>query len=305
MKRKILLIILVLIIILVIAGIIYFTRNQQSNKNSENTTTIPTNTINEENSMVENSKTEKTSKESIEQGSREDREFIVDNVLHSEKQGDIHFSSYFPSNYDENKEYAIYFALPGWEGLYFQGVGANLGEPYPFEAQKYNENMIVISPQLDDWGEESANDTIALVEYFLNNYNIDKSRVYISGVSGGGETLSIVLGKRSELFTSALYVSSQWDGDYETFANSRTPLYMVIGENDSYYGSEKTINAYNAIHRLYEEQGLANEEIDDILVLDLKDHEYFTSRCYSDEHAGCGSFAYEENIMNWVFSKTK
>ena len=305
MKRKILLIILVLIIILVIAGIIYFTRNKQSNKNSENTTTIPTNTINEENSMVENSKTEKTSKESIEQGSREDREFIVDNVLHSEKQGDIHFSSYFPSNYDENKEYAIYFALPGWEGLYFQGVGANLGEPYPFEAQKYNENMIVISPQLDDWGEESANDTIALVEYFLNNYNIDKSRVYISGVSGGGETLSIVLGKRSELFTSALYVSSQWDGDYETFANSRTPLYMVIGENDSYYGSEKTINAYNAIHRLYEEQGLANEEIDDILVLDLKDHEYFTSRGYSDEHAGCGSFAYEEDIMNWVFSKTK
>ena len=35
MKRKILLIILVLIIILVIAGIIYFTRNQQANKNPE------------------------------------------------------------------------------------------------------------------------------------------------------------------------------------------------------------------------------------------------------------------------------
>lgn len=305
MKRNILLIILVLIITLVIVGIIYFTRNQQLNKNPENTTTLPTNTINEKNNTEANSEIEKTSKESIEQGSREDRGFIVDNVLHSEEQGDIHFSSYFPSNYDENKEYAIYFALPGWEGLYFQGVGANLVEPYPFEAQKYNENMIVISPQLDDWGEESANDTIALVEYFLNNYNIDKSKVYISGVSGGGETLSIVLGKRPELFTSALYVSSQWDGDYKTFANSRTPLYMVIGENDSYYGSEETINAYNRIHRLYEEQGLSNEEIDNILVLDLKDHEYFTSRGYSDEHAGCGSFAYEEDIMNWVFSKTK
>ena len=52
--------------------------------------------------------------------------------------------------------------------------------------------MIIISPQLDDWGEESANDTIALVEYFLNNVNIDESKVYISGASGGGETLSIV-----------------------------------------------------------------------------------------------------------------
>lgn len=58
--------------------------------------------------------------------------------------------------------------------------------------------MIIISPQLDDWGEESANDTIALVEYFLNNVNIDESKVYISGASGGGETLSIVLGKRPD-----------------------------------------------------------------------------------------------------------
>lgn len=241
----------------------------------------------------------------IEIGTTIQRGFIIDNIFHSETQGDIHFASFYPEGYDETKEYAIYFALPGWEGLYFQGVGANLVEPFPFEAQKYNEDMIIISPQLDDWGEESANDTIALVEYFLDNYNIDRAKVYISGVSGGGETLSIVLGKRPELFTSALYVSSQWDGDYEIFANARTPLYMVIGENDSYYGSTKTKNAYNTIHNLYEEQGLSEGEINDILVLDVKDHDYFTSRGYSDEHAGCGSFAYEENIMNWVFSKTK
>ena len=56
--------------------------------------------------------------------------------------------------------------------------------------------MIIISPQLDDWGEKSANDTIFLVEYFLNHYNIDKSKVYISGLSGGGETLSLVLEKK-------------------------------------------------------------------------------------------------------------
>ena len=52
------------------------------------------------------------------------------------------------------------------KGLYFQGVGANMNEPYPYEVQKYNSDMIIISPQLDDWGEESADDTIALVEYF-------------------------------------------------------------------------------------------------------------------------------------------
>ena len=31
----------------------------------------------------------------------------------------------------------------------------------------YNGEMIVVAPQLSDWGETSANQTIALVEYFL------------------------------------------------------------------------------------------------------------------------------------------
>lgn len=241
----------------------------------------------------------------MEVGKTKSKGFIIDNVLHSETQGDIHFTSYYPDNYNENEEYAIYFALPGWEGLYFQGVGSNMHESLPFEAQKYNEKMIIISPQLDDWGEESANDTIELVEYFLNNYNIDKSKVYISGLSGGGETLSLVLEKRPELFTSALYVSSQWDGKYDKLIEAKTPLYMVIGENDSYYGSAKTKNAYNDMYKLYKESGLSDEEIDKILILDVKSHEYFTSKGYSDEHAGCNLFAYEEDIMNWVFRKVK
>ena len=306
-KAIIILIAVILTICLTIGFLVYMRRNNFSkyielNSIGENTQTLPdTNNVNN-NEIID---TNKLSTGYIETGSKENRGFVVDNVLHSKIQGDIHFSSYLPNGYNKDKEYAIYFALPGWEGLYFQGVGANLVEPYPFEAQKYNKDMIIISPQLDDWGEESANDTIALVEYFLENYNIDKSKVYISGVSGGGETLSIVLGERPELFTAALYVSSGWDGNYEVFANSRTPLYMVIGENDSYYGSAKTVNAYNTIHNLYEGQGLSNEEIDNILVLDLKEHSYFTSKGYSDEHAGCGSFAYEENIMNWVFTKSK
>ena len=309
MKKKVLiLVIIICLIVLIGIGIYYYLQNANQ-KGNNNTEDITSNNL-QENISVNNINTNETSNNivssgNIEVGTTESRGFILDNVFHSEKQGDIHFSSYYPNGYDETKEYAIYFALPGWEGLYFQGVGANMYEPYPYEAQKYNENMIVISPQLDDWGEESANDTIALVEYFLNNYNIDKSKVYISGVSGGGETLSIVLGKRPELFTSALFVSSQWDGDLEVLANAKTPLYMVIGENDSYYGSGKAKNAYEELHNIYEEKGLSNEEIDKILILDVKDHDYFTTRGFTDEHMGCSSFAYEEDIMNWVFSKTK
>lgn len=72
--------------------------------------------------------------------------------------------------------------------------------------------MIVLSPQLNDWGQTSANETIALVEYFISRYNIDPACVYLHGMSDGGETGSYVMGTKPELFCAYLATSSQWDG---------------------------------------------------------------------------------------------
>ena len=230
MKKIILLI--VVIVILVIIGI--FTINNNFNNSEE--TLQQGNIENKENKIT-------TSNEYIREGSEEHRGFILDNTLITTN-SEIHFNIHYPENYDKAKQYAIYFANPGWEGLYFQGVGKDLGEPYVYEAKKYNKDMIIVSTQLND-------------------------------------------------------------GNLDTLSKAKTPLYMVIGENDSYYGSTKTRNAYNSLHKLYKEQGMSDEEIDKLLVLDVKEHEYFTLKGYSDEHAGCGLFAYEENIMNWIFSKSK
>ena len=160
---------------------------------------------------------------SVTPGTRTDRGFVLDNVLHSPEHGDIHYNVFIPDSYDGSEPYAVFFTLPGYEGLYFQGVGANLQEAFGFEAQRYNDKMIVVAPQLSDWGDTSADQTIALVEYFLTHYNIDPDQVYANGYSGGGETMSRALGKRPDLFTAYLHCSSQWDGDYQPVADSRTP----------------------------------------------------------------------------------
>lgn len=241
----------------------------------------------------------------IEFGKQMKNDFIVDNVLHSGSQGDIHFSSYIPESYDGSEPYALFVTLPGWEGLYFQGIGANLVEGFPFEARKYNDKMIIISTQLDDWGETSANMAIELTEYFIENYNIDKNKVYLHGMSGGGETGSIVMGKRPEIYTAYLETSSRWDGDLNVLAEAGTPVYMAIGENDTYYGSEYLKNAYNELYSIYYESGLSDSEINDILVLDVKPDEYFTERGYRDQHAGGNAFSADEEIMGWLFSKSK
>ena len=232
------------------------------------------------------------------------RDFLVDNVYHSEKNGDIHYNVYFPDSYDGKKKMALYITLPGYQGLYFQGVAENLKtEDFGFEAMKYNPDMVILAPQLNDWEQKSADQTIALVEYFLKHYQIDTAKVYINGYSGGGETLSLVLGKRPELFTRALMCSSQWDGKYEPVVKAKTPVYFVIGEDDEYYSSKPFREAYKKLHDLYRKQGLCEKQIQNLLVLDVKKSSYFAGTGITYQHAGGYLFCRDKQIMNWLFEK--
>ncbi len=239
----------------------------------------------------------------ITQGTETYRGFQMDNVLHA-PEGDIHYHIYIPDSYDGSEAYALFLTLPGYEGLYFQGMGQNLySENFAFEALNYNDKMIVAAPQLSDWGETSAEQTIALTEYLLDAYNIDREQVYAEGYSGGGETMSRVMGLRPDLFTAYLQCSSQWDGAYEPAVEARVPVYFVIGESDEYYGSEPSREAYDQLYELYTEAGLSDEEIAQLLVLDIKEAAYFTEGGAPNQHGGGNLFAQDPEIMGWLFGR--
>ena len=239
----------------------------------------------------------------VTEGTETYRGFRMDNVLHA-PEGDIHYHIYIPDSYDGSEAYALFLTLPGYEGLYFQGVGENLySERFAFEALNYNDRMIVAAPQLSDWGDTSAEQAIALTEYLLGRYNIDRERVYAEGYSGGGETMSRVMGMRPDLFTAYLQCSSQWDGAYEPVAEARVPVYFVIGEGDEYYGSEPSRQAYDRLYDLYTAAGLTEEEIGRLLVLDIKDADYFREGGAPSQHGGGNLFASDPEIMGWLFGQ--
>ena len=245
-------------------------------------------------------------KGSVTQGTRRYRGFQVDNVYHSPENGDIHYHSYFPDSYDGKKKMALYVTLSGYQGLYFQGVAENIKtEEFAFEAQKYKKDMIILAPQLEDWEETSADQTIALVEYFLDNYPVNPAKVYINGYSGGGETLSLVLAKRPELFAGALMCSSQWDGEYQPVTKAKTPVYFVIGEDDEYYSSKPFKDAYRKLHDIYKKQGLSEKEIGKLLVLDVKGKSYFEGTGVAYQHGGGSLFCRDKEIMGWLFAQKK
>ena len=84
---------------------------------------------------VTESATELSQPTEIDFGIDKIRGFTFDNVLHSETDGDIHFGLYIPKGYDGSELYALFITLPGYEGLYFQGVGAGIrAEDFGMEA---------------------------------------------------------------------------------------------------------------------------------------------------------------------------
>ena len=212
-------------------------------------------------------------------GAQTDRGFVVDTVLSVAGLDDVHFVT-----------------LPGEPGLYYHGAGENLNtEEYPFTAQEYDESMIIAAPQPSDWGQNSANQVIALTEYLIDTYSIDPERIYLHGYSYGGETLSLVMGTKPELYSAALMCASQWNGDPVPLAAARVPIRISLGDADEFYSVEAA--------RKFAEgraQGLSEREIDRLIVLDVKDASYFQG---SDEQHGSGSslMANDDEIMGWLF----
>ena len=301
-KQKVVLTLIVFIIfIAAITVYAYFPRNDKTKKQDDQQTISNTKNLQMTDEETEYEGTDES--DNVTAGSEEYRGFILDNVLHSKREGDIHYNVYIPDSYDGSKEYALYITLPGYQGLYFQGVGENIKtEDFGFEAQKYISDMIIVAPQLNDWGQTSANQAIALTQYFLTHYRINPSKVYINGYSGGGETLSLILAKQPDLFAAALMCSSQWDGVYEPVTEAKTPVYFVIGESDEYYGSESFQKAYQVIHDLYRKQGLSETDIDKLLVLDIKGKDYFEGTPVTYQHGGGYLFCRDKEIMGWLFS---
>ena len=105
------------------------------------------------------------------------------------------------------------------------------------------------------------------------------------------------------VFAAALAVSSQWDGEMAALVRARTPLRLFTGRDDSYYGSDSFVQTASELRSLYTGDGLSEGEIDKLVVLDVKEADYFTQRGFSDQHAGGGAAATDAEVMEWLFSK--
>ena len=150
---------------------------------------------------------------------------------------DIHYNIALPDGYTADREYPIVFCQPGNGGLIeytqqdengnFLNVGADLtrsGVPTAFVRQ--DEDLIVVSVQHwksapEEWQTDEVNDYIYLIEYILENYSVDRSRVYAVGDSKGTMIISQAITRRPDLFTAY----AQCNGSYMTDPDTRFTLF--------------------------------------------------------------------------------
>lgn len=212
-----------------------------------------------------------------------------------------------PEDYDESKTYPLVMTMPGYGMMWFgeDSSGSNL-EWNGFRVwAELPEDVIVVSAQLTDWHETSARQAIELTEYFIENFSVDKSRVYAAGYSAGGETMSQAVSMRPDLYAAYLHGASQWDGAYEPIAQNDVAIYIFMAENDEYYGSAKARSAYDNLQAAYREKGYTAEQISKLLALEIPDNEYFNSRGIYNYHGGGNILFNDENILNWILAKRK
>ena len=289
MKKGVVLSVAILIVSLMITAC---SANQSINNSESGNISVSTPAESEESNETEKS-SEKTG-------------IIAEQILNG-NDGEIHYSYYLPSDYDESKTYPLVMAMPGYDMMWLgeDSSGSNLNWKGFRVWTELPEDMIVVSAQLTDWHETSARQAIELTEYFIENFSVDKSRVYAAGYSAGGETMSQAVPMRPDLYAAYLHGASQWDGDFEPIAQYDVAVYIFMAENDEYYGSEKARSAYEGLQAAYRQKGYSDEQISKRLVVEIPDDEYFNSRGIYNYHGGGTILFDDENILNWITSKSK
>lgn len=232
--------------------------------------------------------------------------FVTEQILTGED-GDIHYSYYLPDDYTEEKNYPMVVVMPGYDMMWFgeESSGSNLNWNGFLAWTELGEDMLVVSAQLTDWGEKSARQVIELTEYFLDKFSIDEERVYAAGYSAGGETMSQAVAMRPDLYAAYLHGASKWDGSFEPVAKNGVAVYIFMAENDEYYGSQTAQNAYDGLNEAYQDEGLTESQIEDVLQLEIPDDEYFNSRGIYNYHGGANILFQDESILNWIIEKRK
>jgi predicted peptidase len=125
------------------------------------------------------------------------------------------------------------------------------------------------------------------------------------GYSAGGELFSQVLSSRADLFAGYVHSSSRWRGDYDDVVAVQMPVYIFMAQHDDYYGPQTALDAYEALTSRYVAEGLTDEEIQRLVVLQMPDDSYFNRQGIDSYHDSGMVAADDQEVVRWLLNQRK
>ena len=247
----------------------------------------------------------------------------------------LQYQLYIPENYDPAQSYPLIQFIPdssvvgkGTDAVLTQGWG---GLIWATEAEQAKHPAFVVVPVftetiVTDNGDHSDQIDLAMrmLESLIEEYSINKSRIYTTGQSMGGMTSFYLSTAYPAFFAAYLFVGSQWDVSVLKGLEEKPFFYIVsAGDPKASAGQAELLEMFDADGASYShsEWGAQDEGQSEMVkaILSKRNSANFvtftegttlaegqTAMMGAGEHMTSFDYAYKiEAVRDWLFEQTK
>ncbi|WP_431887102.1 hypothetical protein [Micromonospora wenchangensis] len=217
-----------------------------------------------------------------------------------------------PRDYRPGRSYPLMVVLPGhgmgWDG---DNLGVQLAADIPATAWSQpgwtgsREDVIVLAPQHQRVGGVAEADLLVkLLDSFVDEYAVDRRRVYATTVSYGSQLLWEAFAKRPDLFAGGLVTGGfpVDAGQATAIAAAGVPVWITHGEHDHLLPVAGARNSATALRQAYEARGRTPAQIADLVRYTEYADSAFT---LPDYHAAFGPTYEDGRILRWLLAQRK
>lgn len=246
----------------------------------------------------------------------------------------LEYSLYIPNGWDGSAAYPLVQFMPDSTGtgknaleLVENYLGAAI---WASERDQEKHPCFVLVPAYtdtladDDWSVSPQLDTgIKLLQWIIKEYNVDESKVYTTGQSGGCMASLYLSSAEPELFAASLYVGGQWD--ISTLNNLRAHdfIYVTAGGDTKATGGQtevmEMLNTENVEYSYTELSAQLDDESKNLNILQNLNQNLNAnfirfeagtvapgSNGFAAEHMASFNFAYKlDCVRDWLFEQSR
>jgi predicted peptidase len=204
----------------------------------------------------------------------------------TQREATLRYLLYLPAEYtaDEGKKWPLVLFLhgSGERGNDLEQVKKH-GPPKILEA-KPDIPAIVVSPQCPTDSRWNAHELAKLVDALANTYQVDRERLYVTGLSMGGSGTWSLLAEYPTLFAAAVPICGR--GDLEKLDKiAQTPSWIFVGGKDR----EEVVKANEEIAAALKKAGAKTD-----------------FKLYPDLPHDCWTVTYEDpKVWEWLLAQSR